>query len=186
MTAANTPEQQHPKEHCGHECVCGMYFEHYESQFSEPCTKEVNCPHDTRSRPHPAPQAPDNEKVERLKKHLAQLKGDGFKVISDCESLILDTVKSVPDFCILMGRQCLWWNGEECTYKTSEQGEADCVSWQKEHDAAIERKAREDEREKMLEDICQNCGGLADGGEQCKTCYVKSLRHHSEQQEQPR
>lgn len=36
-------------------------------------------------------------------------------------------------------------------------------------------------REKVLEDICQNCGGLADGGEQCKTCYVKSLRHHSEQ-----
>jgi hypothetical protein len=56
----------------------------------------------------------------------------------------------------------------------------DCIhSYDQEYppcvDAAVQQAARTATLA-TLDDICENCGGLADGGEQCKGCYVKSLR----------
>lgn len=43
-------------QHCDHECVC-LAYDDDEQPFMKPCIYE--CPHDTRSRPHPpAPELP--------------------------------------------------------------------------------------------------------------------------------
>ena len=42
--------------------------------------------------------------------------------------------------------------------------------------AAIIQEVKRQAREDVLDNICHNCGGLADGAEQCNSCYVKSLR----------
>lgn len=60
-----------------------------------------------------------------------------------------EITKEPNGFCTLMGRNCHWWDGSDCSYKTSEQGESDCVEWQKEHDTRI----RKEEREKVLGEL---------------------------------
>jgi hypothetical protein len=76
-------EQQQPKEHCGHECVC-ISVPGIERSRKEPCDTSsgtrYKCPHDTRSRPHPTPApCPHWKDARNLKSDFRdQIKGDHY------------------------------------------------------------------------------------------------------------
>jgi hypothetical protein len=56
------------------------------------------------------PDAQQPEQIEQLKKHLQQLKNDGFKVIADCESLsiVLASRPHTP-----APEQCVYWGKKD-------------------------------------------------------------------------
>ena len=149
-------KQQQPKEHCTHEKGCPTYIESQEAVSGKPCF--IVCRQRTIS-------------INTGKQyHHCDYEFDLLKQVADGQE------KEIIRLRDLLARSRPHPAPAPCPYSADDDMCHEC----KAHEERIARQARED----VLDDICQNCGGLADGGEQCKTCYVKSLRHST--QEPPR
>lgn len=143
---AKKPEQQQPKEHCGHECVCGLI------STKEPCPGIIygkKCKHDTRSCPAPA-SAPSydelvefarftqkfwREGIEIMRKHNLKIESD-----TPMEKLAFTFYTNLCEIDSKARHLFQESYGDE-NYK--DEHLPDGVTYSPEHDAAIRREERE-------------------------------------------
>ena len=94
---------QAPKEHCDHECVCGVLMVGGIEGDKSPCNFS-GCKHDTRSRPYPAPTDEQAMIIGMLEAEVDRLTDIEQKAASEAREQVLEeALQAVDQIAVIYG-----------------------------------------------------------------------------------